>query len=95
MSFIVSALPLAPFQPLFSLSDAELAELGVERRTVSEPGAPCRVTTADAVGWSSDAMEAQAFGYLAARTLQGLPLTFPTTTGVRAAMSGGRIARPA
>lgn len=48
MSFIVSALPLAPFQPLFSLSDAELAELGVERRTVSEPGAPCRVTMEDA-----------------------------------------------
>ena len=56
--------------------------------------APCRVTTADAVGWSSDAMEAQAFGYLAARTLQGLPLTFPTTTGVAAPTTGGRIVRP-
>lgn len=57
--------------------------------------APCRVTTADAVGWSSDAMEAQAFGYLAARTLRGLPLTFPTTTGVAVPMAGGRIVHPA
>ncbi len=55
--------------------------------------APCRVTTADAVGWSSDAMEAQAFAYLAARCAMGLPLTFPTTTGVAASLSGGRIAR--
>ena len=55
---------------------------------------PCRVTTADAVGWSSDSMEAQAFGYLAARTYHGLPLTFPTTTGVSAPRTGGRIARP-
>ena len=55
--------------------------------------APCRVTTADAVGWSADAMEAQAFGYLAARCSLGLPLTFPTTTGVAEPLTGGRIAR--
>ena len=56
--------------------------------------APCHVTTADAVGWSADAMEAQAFGYLAARTHFGLPLTFPTTTGVAIPTPGGRIATP-
>jgi anhydro-N-acetylmuramic acid kinase len=54
---------------------------------------PCRVTTADAVGWSADAMEAQAFAYLAVRAASGLPFTFPTTTGAPQAMSGGRIAR--
>lgn len=48
MSFVVSALPLAPFQPLFALSDAELAGQGVIRRTVDGPGAPCRVTLVDA-----------------------------------------------
>jgi len=42
---------------------------------------PCKVTTANAVGWSADSMEAQAFAYLAARVLEGLPITFPTTTG--------------
>jgi len=48
MSFVVSALPVAPFQPLFALSDAELAGRGIVRRTVEGPGAPCRVTLADA-----------------------------------------------
>lgn len=51
--------------------------------------APASVETADAVGWSADAMEAQAFAYLAVRTLRGLPITFPTTTGVKGAMVGG------
>lgn len=48
MSFVISALPVAPFQPLFTLSDAELAGRGILRRTVDGPGAPCRVTLADA-----------------------------------------------
>jgi anhydro-N-acetylmuramic acid kinase len=56
--------------------------------------APAAVITADAVGWSADALEAQAFAYLAVRTLRGLPLTFPTTTGVREPMTGGVVARP-
>ena len=54
---------------------------------------PCKVTTADAVGWSADAMEAQAFAYLAARVAQGLPLTFPTTTGAPQPLPGGMLAR--
>lgn len=48
MSFVVSALPVAPFQPLFELPDAELARRGVVRRTVEGPGLPCRVTLEDA-----------------------------------------------
>ncbi len=36
----------------------------------------------NAVGWNADAIEAQAFAYLAVRSLRGLPITFPTTTGV-------------
>jgi anhydro-N-acetylmuramic acid kinase len=50
-------------------------------------GAPVR--TAEDFGWSSDAMEAQAFAYLAVRSRLGLPITFPGTTGVRQAMPGG------
>jgi anhydro-N-acetylmuramic acid kinase len=53
-------------------------------------GAPVRV--ADEVGWSADAMEAQAFAFLAVRSLRGLPLTFPTTTGVTRPMPGGVVA---
>ena len=52
------------------------------------------ITSASDVGWEVDAMEAQAFAYLAVRTLKGLPLTFPTTTGVKKPLSGGVIAKP-
>lgn len=55
---------------------------------------PCKVTTADICGWSADAMEAQAFAYLAARSVLGLPFTFPTTTGAPKALSGGILAKP-
>ena len=46
------------------------------------------------LGWKADFIEAQAFAYLAARSLEGLPLSFPETTGVPAPMPGGVIARP-
>ena len=52
------------------------------------------VQVAEAVGWSSDGLEAQAFAYLAVRSLKGLPLTFPTTTGVAQPMTGGVLAQP-
>lgn len=52
------------------------------------------VQPADAVGFSSDLMEAEAFAYLAVRSLKGLPLTFPGTTGVPAPLGGGRTVRP-
>ena len=55
-------------------------------------GAP--VEGADRLGWSPDFIEAEAFAYLAARSLNGLPLTFPGTTGVAAPMTGGRLAAP-
>ena len=48
----------------------------------------------DAVGWSSQSIEAQAFAYLAVRTLNNLPITFPQTTGAPKPMAGGVIARP-
>jgi anhydro-N-acetylmuramic acid kinase len=51
-------------------------------------GVPIRA--AEEVGWDGDALEAQAFAYLAVRSRRGLPLSFPTTTGVRAPMQGGR-----
>ena len=43
-----------------------------------------------ALGWAADAIEAQAFGFLAARGLKGLPLSYPATTGVPIPMTGGR-----
>ena len=52
------------------------------------------VTSADAVGLNGDSMEAEAWAYLAVRSLKGLPLSFPGTTGVAAPMPGGVLARP-
>jgi anhydro-N-acetylmuramic acid kinase len=52
------------------------------------------VASAEDHGWRGDAIEAEAFAYLAARTLRGLPISFPKTTGVTQPMTGGRIARP-
>jgi anhydro-N-acetylmuramic acid kinase len=43
------------------------------------------------VGWDGDALEAQAFAYLAVRSVRGLPLSLPSTTGVSQPMSGGRL----
>jgi len=56
--------------------------------------APAKVETADAVGWSSQSIEAQAFAYLAVRTQAGLPITFPLTTGAPRPMTGGVVVRP-
>jgi len=56
--------------------------------------APATVETADAVGWSSQSIEAQAFAYLAVRTQRSLPITFPGTTGVQQPMTGGVVAKP-
>ena len=55
-------------------------------------GAP--VVPVEAVGWDGDALEAQCFAVLAARCRQGLPITFPGTTGVTTPLSGGRLASP-
>jgi anhydro-N-acetylmuramic acid kinase len=48
-----------------------------------------KVLAAEEVGFNGDAMEAEAFAYLAIRSLKGLPLTFPGTTGCNAATMGG------
>lgn len=49
---------------------------------------------ADDCGLRGDFIEAEAMAYLAARSLRGLPLTFPATTGVPHPIPGGRIFHP-
>ncbi len=90
---IAKGLRLAPEPPRVLVvagggrSNPELMRVLAER-------APCDVVAAEATGWRGDALEAEAFAYLAARTLRGLPISFPTTTGARSPMTGGRIKRP-
>ena len=51
------------------------------------------VKIAEDVGWDGDALEAEAFGYLAVRALKGLPLSLPTTTGCCEPVTGGALHR--
>jgi anhydro-N-acetylmuramic acid kinase len=52
------------------------------------------VLLAEDCGLDGDAMEAEAWAYLAVRARRGLPLTFPTTTGCRTPAGGGVLALP-
>ena len=56
--------------------------------------APARIESAHEAGWSIDSLEAQAFAYLAVRSLRGLPISFPGTTGAPRPLTGGVLARP-
>jgi len=51
------------------------------------------VAPAEALGLNGDSLEAEAWAYLAVRSLRGLPITFPMTTGVPTPMTGGVLAR--
>jgi anhydro-N-acetylmuramic acid kinase len=58
----------------------------------SRLSAPLQI--AEDVGWSGDAVEAQAFGYLAVRSTLRLPLSWPGTTGVATPVTGGVLWKP-
>jgi anhydro-N-acetylmuramic acid kinase len=49
------------------------------------------VVPVEDVGWDGDLLEAEAFAFLAIRSSLGLPLSWPSTTGVDAPISGGRL----
>lgn len=62
-------------------------------RLAAEAGIPA--SPVEALGWNGDAIEAQGFAYLAVRSLLGLPLTEPGTTGVPKPLTGGVLYKPA
>lgn len=53
-------------------------------RRVGAPLAPV-----ECVGWDGDLLEAEAFAYLAVRSAEGLPISWPGTTGVGRPLPGG------
>jgi len=59
-----------------------LADMLAQRLGVS-------VLPLDTLGYNGDATEAEGFAYLAVRSILGLPLTLPSTTGVREPLTGG------
>ncbi len=53
-----------------------------------------KVIVAEDAGLNGDSMEAEAWAYLAVRSLKGLPITFPQTTSAPRPMTGGALAMP-
>jgi len=91
---IAHAIKLLPRAPASFIVAGGGIRNPVLMRMLTQRVAPASVKTADAVGWSADSLEAQGFAYLAVRSLNGLPLSFPATTGVPHPMRGGVVARP-
>jgi anhydro-N-acetylmuramic acid kinase len=91
---IARIVPLLPKPPKSWIVAGGGARNHTMMRMLRQRLAPATVEAADAFGWSSDAIEAQAFGFLAARGMKGLPLSYPATTGVSMPMTGGVIALP-
>jgi anhydro-N-acetylmuramic acid kinase len=91
---IARIVPLLPKRPKDWIVCGGGARNHTLMRMLRERVAPANVQAAETLGWASDAIEAQAFGFLAARGLKGLPLSYPATTGVPMPMTGGIIARP-
>lgn len=87
------ALDFAPARPRrWIVGGGGALNAEILRLLAAQTGA--EVVAADSVGWSSAALEAQAFAFLAVRSLKGLPITYPSTTGAPQAMTGGVLSRP-
>jgi anhydro-N-acetylmuramic acid kinase len=54
----------------------------------------CAVAAVEDAGWDGDALEAQAFAWLAVRALRGRPTSYPQSTGARGPVCGGRLHKP-
>jgi anhydro-N-acetylmuramic acid kinase len=91
---IAHVVPLLPEPPRAWIVCGGGAHNPTLMRMLAERLAPASVETAGAAGWIADAIEAQAFAYLAVRRLRNLPITFPTTTGVPRPLVGGVVAAP-
>lgn len=82
-------LPALPLLWLLAGEEAQSARLlDALAGALPEP-----VHRAAEMGWPVDHFEAEAFAYLAVRSVRRLPLTFPGTTGVKQPITGGRLAR--
>ena len=91
---VAEAAKLLPRRPASWIAAGGGTRNATLMRMLAERLAPAPIESAEAVGWSADALEAQAFAYLAVRSLRGLPLTYPGTTGVPRPTPGGKLVRP-
>ena len=86
---IARIVPLLPQRPRSWIVCGGGARNLTMLRMLRERLAPATVEAAETLGWASDAIEAQAFGFLAARGLKGLPLSLSGHHG-RADADDGR-----
>src|SRR5580658_1797984 len=91
---VARVVPLLPRPPKIWIVAGGGARNPTLMRMLGERLAPAQVEAADAAAWSVDSLEAQAFAYLAVRSLRHLPITFPGTTGIGEALTGGVLANP-
>ncbi|MEJ5022326.1 anhydro-N-acetylmuramic acid kinase [Ochrobactrum vermis] len=90
-SAVGKALDILPRRP------KRLAVSGGGRRNPTMMGmlverAKVELVPVEKLGWRGDAVEAECFAFLAVRVLRGLPISFPSTTGVPEPMAGGQLA---
>jgi anhydro-N-acetylmuramic acid kinase len=90
---VAHAIELLPRPPASWIAAGGGTRNATLMRLLTQRLAPAEIETAGAIGWSAEALEAQAFAYLAVRTLNGMPITFPKTTGVPQPMQGGVLVR--
>ena len=91
---VAAALSMCPAPPDRLLLTGGGRRNPVMARMIAER---CRIPAVpvEEIGLDGDMLEAQAFAFLAARVLRGLPLSFPGTTGVPSPVTGGRVSDPA
>jgi len=85
---VVRALDHLPMPPKLWLVTGGGRKNKFMMKKLSE-GLAVPVQPVEVMGWDGDALEAQAFAYLAVRSIKQLPITLPGTTGVKEPMSGG------
>jgi anhydro-N-acetylmuramic acid kinase len=59
-----------------------------------DPDSAIQLLSAEEAGFDGDTMEAEAWAYLAVRSLRGLKITWPGTTGIAKSATGGKLALP-
>jgi anhydro-N-acetylmuramic acid kinase len=92
----ITAAAAAKAQPFFPAPPKEWLVCGGGRHNPVLMAALSRrlaapVRPVEAASWDGDALEAQAFAYLAVRSVLGLPLSLPSTTGAPHPICGGRL----
>ena len=87
---IAAALPFLPQKPaILYVAGGGRHNITLMRWIGDMTGLSLR--SVDELGWSGDGLEAEAFAWLAVRSVLGLPLSLPKTTGVSCPMTGGRL----